>query len=65
MIEDDDTDDDREGRCELMVDLGCYCPNKATRIVKEPWTPAAFETRLCEECARGQIEFGYLDGGPI
>lgn len=58
-------DDDDEGRCELMVDLGCYCRNRATRIVREPYTPASFEQRVCAEHAASQIDFGYLDGGPI
>lgn len=52
----DELDDDN--RCELREGED-RCPNRATQIVSEPYTPAAFEQRVCDDCARSQIDFGY------
>lgn len=55
---------DSEDRCELREGED-RCPNRATRIVKEPYTPAGFQQFVCHDCAKSQIEFGYIDGGLI
>jgi len=55
---------DDEDRCELREGED-RCPNRATRIVKEPYTPAGFQQFVCDECAKSQIDFGYIDGGLI
>lgn len=46
-------------QCEAYEDLDCRCKKEATRIVHEPYTPAAFTLMLCEDHARSQIDFGY------
>ncbi len=58
LITDDEMDD--EERCELLQDEDSRCPNRATQSVREPYTPASFEMRVCDECARSQIHFGYI-----
>lgn len=55
----DEEELDDEDRCELLVDLDSRCPNRAAQIVSEPWTPAAFEQRVCDEHAKSQIDYGY------
>jgi len=57
---------DDEDRCELLQDdQGAKCPNRATRKVSENWTPAGFTMRVCDECAKNQMEMGYIDGGRL
>ena len=49
-------DDDR---CELRESED-RCPNRATQTVEEPYTPGRFRIQVCDDCAKSQIEFGYL-----
>lgn len=58
-------EEELEDRCELLVDEDSRCPNRATRIVREPYTPAAIKQRVCADCAKDQIDSGYIDGGEI
>jgi len=50
---------DDEDRCELREGED-RCPNRATQQVEEPYTPGRFTMRVCDSCAKSQIEFGYL-----
>lgn len=49
---------DDEDRCELREGED-RCPNRATQAVREPYTPGRFTQRVCDDCAKSQIEFGY------
>ena len=57
--------DEEEDRCELLVDEDSRCPNRATRIVRECFTPAAIKQRVCADCAKDQIDAGYIDEGAL
>lgn len=57
LISDENELDDEE-RCESRFGED-RCPNRAEYEVAEPWTPAAFKTSVCRECAIGQIKGGY------
>lgn len=57
-------DDDElldEERCEAHEgeERSDRCPDKWTRMVREPFTPGRFKIRCCEEHARGLIRNGY------
>lgn len=57
---------DDEDRCEMQADLDCPCEMKATVIVSEPYTPAAFKKQVCEDHAEGLLKyFGYRREGEI
>ena len=45
--------------CEVFVDLGEKCGRPVTQTVTEPFTPAAFEIRCCDQCAANFREQGY------
>ena len=50
-----------EERCEVHEgeERSDRCPLKATRIVREPFTPGRFKIHCCEEHAQGLIRNGY------
>lgn len=50
---------DDEDRCESQFGED-RCPNRAEYQVEEPWTPGRFKQRVCVDCAKSQIDFGYL-----
>lgn len=50
---------DSEDQCESMFGED-RCPNRAEYQVREPYTPAGFKQHLCGDCAKSQINFGYL-----
>lgn len=47
-------------------DFGCSlgedsrCPNVASQVYREPYTPAGFAVLVCDECAGHCIGFGYF-----
>lgn len=51
--------DCNDNRCEVSEGPGDRCRQEATRIVREPYTPAAFRVHCCEEHAQDLIDFGY------
>lgn len=61
LISDEEELDD-EDRCELFHghDKGDRCPNRAEYEVEEPWTPGRFKQQVCSDCAKSQIDSGYL-----
>lgn len=55
-----------EDMCECSEEPGVPCPNRATRVVEEPWTPGCFKIRVCEACAEDKVRgLGYYDRGAI
>ena len=56
---------DEDEMCECSEEPGVPCPNVATRIVEEPWTPGCFKLRVCEPCAEDKSGLGYHDRGSI
>lgn len=51
---------DDEERCQLFIDLDIRCPNPWAYVVREPFTPAGFKRRVCPDCAKSQVEQGYI-----
>src|SRR5262245_47404760 len=47
-------------RCAVMIDLGEQCHRQAVHTAREPFTPASFEIRCCQEHYDDFISQGYL-----
>ena len=58
----EDEDDEDEECCRVLVDLDQHCGKPITRVIHEPYTPAAFAIECCEECAESMISQGYIRG---
>ncbi len=58
-----DNEESYEGdyRCEVVEGYEACdrCPLEATRVVREPFTPAAFKVLCCDEHAKGLLSDGY------
>ena len=58
-------DGDPEDLCEMSQEPGDPCPNLATDIIEEPYTPGHFKLHVCEAHRREQVAFGYYYRGKI
>lgn len=54
-----------EGYCEVAPEPGAHCFEMATRIMREPYTPASFKVACCPEHAESLKSFGYATGDVI
>jgi hypothetical protein len=50
---------DDEKQCSVQIDLGVRCKNPRSQVVREPFTPAAFEIPCCDQHAESLISQGY------
>lgn len=54
-----------DGYCQVQPEPGAHCFELATRILREPYTPAAFKVACCPEHAESLKQFGYSLGEAI